>query len=145
MRAKPINEQDNVSMALGRLIRIISKTKRAAFSLAEVNFQVSTPIRLNQIEFCIHNGGEPVGYIVWAFVSQRVFEKLVEDETYILHPSEWNEGIKCVVIDVVALNGCVLQLFRAFSRRIGKTHDQFWYIRRIGQKNKIGQIATMRA
>ncbi|MGL5600498.1 MAG: toxin-activating lysine-acyltransferase [Silvania sp.] len=58
---------------------------------------------------------QPYGYISWAWVNKETLRRYINDERFILHPSEWNEGDNLVIIDFCCLDNttpCLRQLLK---------------------------------
>lgn len=53
----------------------------------------------------------PYGYISWAWVNNTTLIRYLNDERFILHPSEWNEGENFIVVDFCCL-GDMRRCFR---------------------------------
>lgn len=118
-----------ISATVGEVMRILNRSFRAQFSLAAIYFQVFVPIRLGQVEIFRTSSGEPSAYLVLGYLTVEVMSKIKEDEKYILHPSEWNEGTNCCIMDIVAPNGESLHLIKQFLNKICATKECIYYVR----------------
>lgn len=74
------------------------------------------PYRLGQYKFYFNGNGDVVAVVTWAWVSEYGLQRLINDDYYDMHPSEWNEGDILFLMDVVAPFGhfreVVADLFR---------------------------------
>jgi hemolysin-activating ACP:hemolysin acyltransferase len=128
------------SLVVGQLMRILARTARSNFSLAAIDFQVSTPIRLSQVYVFRTSSLEPLGYVSWAYVTNATLMNMFLDENYLLHQSEWNEGTVFCIIDLVALQGTLREVLKQFSYQIKSKTDEVVYIRR-----RRGQVRIRKA
>ncbi|CAI2161191.1 ACP:hemolysin acyltransferase (hemolysin-activating protein) [Serratia fonticola] len=59
----------------------------------------------------------PYGYISWAWVNEATLTRYINDERFILHPSEWNEGEHFVIMDFCCLGDASYCLRHLFKKR----------------------------
>lgn len=62
-------------------------------------------ILLDQILLFDDEAGNLSGYITWALLAEDVENRIVSDPNVLLHISEWNEGDRLWIMDMVVLNG----------------------------------------
>ncbi|HAT1617317.1 TPA: toxin-activating lysine-acyltransferase [Raoultella ornithinolytica] len=59
----------------------------------------------------------PYGYISWAWINESTLDRYVNDDRFILHPSEWNEGENFVIVDFCCLGDATYCLRNLFKKR----------------------------
>lgn len=64
--------------------------------------------RHDQIRVFENSAGDPVGFVVWAMLSQLTHDRLLETFDVRLHLSEWNDGDQLWILDF-AVEGSSLQ------------------------------------
>lgn len=102
-----------------RMLRVIS-----------VHTWLQMPILLKQICFFYDNLGDPIGYVTWAYISEETESRLVADEGFLLHQSEWNEGERLWIIDFAAPNGMVREIISFIRDHMFKDFLTLRYLRR---------------
>lgn len=66
----------------------------------------------NQIRFFFNDLGAPVGYVTWAYLSEDVEKKFLQQGVCLLHPSEWNEGERLWILDLCSPEGHTADIVR---------------------------------
>lgn len=94
--------------------------------ISYLKFWIDSAIELDQVKVFFDDDSRPVGYIVWAYLSPEVVQKLLTGN-YILHPSEWNEGPSPWIVDMYMPKGR-LQMVKDFlvEDSYTKGSDIFW-------------------
>lgn len=69
-------------------------------------------IQHKQIKFYFNALGDVVGYVVWATLSLDVEDRIVRTSRMDLHPSEWNEGDRLWIIDLLVPFGNIDYVLR---------------------------------
>lgn len=82
---------------------MISSANHAGFSVRHVNEWLIPAIATKQIRIFCDRRGRPVGYLTWAFLTEATEQRWLANPDGILHLSEWNEGTRLWLIDLVAL------------------------------------------
>lgn len=91
---------------LGYACHLASRTRKYSRApVAVFPFWIEPAIWLSQIRFLFDHRGQPVSYYTFAFLEASVERRLIEDPRVILHISEWKEGDRVWVLDLVALPG----------------------------------------
>ncbi|WP_161057825.1 toxin-activating lysine-acyltransferase [Duganella levis] len=62
--------------------------------------------------------GVPVGYVIWAYLSDDVEKKFKEENNYKMHISEWNEGKSLWIIDLLAPFGHFKNICRDIKKNV---------------------------
>jgi len=75
------------------------------YPVACIRFWIEPAILLNQIKFFFDVSGNLAGYMTWAFLAEDTEHRLIHDSDVLLHISEWNEGNRLWILDMVVLNG----------------------------------------
>lgn len=119
------------AVSLGCACHLVSRTKaylRAPTAVFPI--WIEPAIALGQIEFLFDRRGNVVSYFTYAFLTQSVEHRLVNDLNVILHISEWKEGNRLWVLDLVAAPGYLLPTMRYARDVIFKDYKQLSYLRR---------------
>lgn len=59
----------------------------------------------DQIHFFFGEDGKPAGYLTWARLEADTEQRLLEDPDVLFHISEWNEGNRLWIMDLVLISG----------------------------------------
>jgi hemolysin-activating ACP:hemolysin acyltransferase len=103
----------NLSAAYGCALRLMTfASRRRTETLRAVGARLWPAVKLGQIEFLFNSFGEPLAFATWAYLTQSMVEVMVEDPSYTLDISEWNEGDQLWVVDVLAPFGDARNLLR---------------------------------
>lgn len=87
-------------MLLGYANMIIFKCQAySVFRIITLDFWISPAIEHRQIIFLFDSTTKPIGYITWAHLAPDAEHRLLKDPSFLLHPSEWNEGGRTWIID----------------------------------------------
>jgi hemolysin-activating ACP:hemolysin acyltransferase len=97
--------QLQLSCNFGSIMQILLNTQRKTFKLISIALQTMPAMRVNQLWVVRNTRGEPVGYAIWAFLSDEVAAEMKANPDRLLHYSEWNEGLNAWIIDFVAMPG----------------------------------------
>jgi cytolysin-activating lysine-acyltransferase len=101
------------------------------YPMACLTAWIETPIELDQIKVFFDPGtGVPIGYVTWAFLAPDVEHRWLNDPTATLHFSEWNEGDRLWIMDLVAPRGHAYDIARYMQRDMFPTHAQAQWLRR---------------
>jgi cytolysin-activating lysine-acyltransferase len=103
---------------------------RKNIALANVRLWIEPPILLNQIAYYFDSRGLPAAYMTWAWLSEDVEERLITDKNFLLHISEWNEGRRLWVMDIVTLNDNGTTLLRRMLRDVASKAKGYSWVRR---------------
>ena len=68
---------------------------------------IEPAILLGQIHFFYDLGGNLIGYMTWALLAEDTEERLIHDPRVLFHLSEWNEGERLWIMDLVLIDGSV--------------------------------------
>jgi cytolysin-activating lysine-acyltransferase len=98
---------------------------------------VQQAIVYDQIHIFFTEDDTPIGFIAWAFLAPDVQQRLVENPSTLLHPSEWTEGTSPWIIDCVALPGFYKNIFTLTAQTVFKEHSQINYVRRRLNSQKV--------
>lgn len=82
------------------------------FPVACISEWLIPPIAFGQILVFRNASGLLVGYVTWAFLTEDVERRLLNDPQVLLHFSEWNEGDRLWLLDFVSTQGSARQLLR---------------------------------
>lgn len=106
------------------------------YPLAAMTHWLEVPIGLGQIQVffdpVMHT---PVGYVTWAWLSAEVEERWKNDPSMLLHYSEWNEGDRLWIMDLVAPFGHAPDIARHLRRHGFPGHARASSLRRDAEGN----------
>lgn len=86
--------------SLGHVNSIMFMCKRSSeFKIRTLLFWIKPAIDHKQILFFFDSTATPIGYITWAHLATDTEQRLLYDPSFLLHPSEWNEGGQTWIID----------------------------------------------
>jgi hemolysin-activating ACP:hemolysin acyltransferase len=74
------------------------------YPIAVIHLWLEPAIRHDQIKFFFDESGIPVGYMTWAWLTEDTEFRLIHDRTILLHISEWNEGDRLWILDLILIN-----------------------------------------
>lgn len=121
--------QMQLSCNFGSIMQILLNTERKTFKLISIALQTMPALRVNQLCVIRNSRGEPIGYAIWAFLSDEVAAEMQANPDRLLHYSEWNEGLNAWIIDFVALPGFARALASALRHGPLKGFNRFKGIR----------------
>jgi cytolysin-activating lysine-acyltransferase len=67
---------------------------------------------LNQIHFFRDHGGNLTGYLTWALLAEDSERRLIHDPEVLFHFSEWNEGDRLWIMDLVLTEGSLREVVK---------------------------------
>ncbi|KAF1720161.1 toxin-activating lysine-acyltransferase [Pseudoxanthomonas wuyuanensis] len=98
---------------LGRVAEAMCRSnKYCQYPLACIAIWIKPAVLLRQIHFFIDESGACLGYMTWAFLAEDAERKLLTDDDVILHVSEWNEGDRLWILDLVLSPGVLRRALR---------------------------------
>lgn len=121
--------QLQLSCQFGSIMQVLLNTGRKTFKLISIALQTMPALRVNQLRVIRNTRGEPMGYAIWAFLSDEVAAEMVANPDRLLHYSEWNEGLNLWIIDFVALPGFARVLASTLRNGPLQGFDRFHGIR----------------
>lgn len=90
--------------------------KYCEYPIACLEVWIEPAILLNQIHFFYDLGGNLTGYMTWALLAEDTELRLIHDPEVLFHLSEWNEGDRLWVMDLVLIDGNIQNVLKeAFS------------------------------
>lgn len=108
---------------LGAIVRIRARVSMMDDFSVYLSKTALPAIMTRQIEVFYASDLEPMGYVMWAYLSDDVSASMEASPGRGLHESEWNEGIALWIIDLVVVPGkgrkiarSVRDKFSAYSR-----------------------------
>ncbi|WP_443750085.1 toxin-activating lysine-acyltransferase [Asticcacaulis solisilvae] len=131
--------QQALACDLGSVTQILFDTERRAFRIYALAAQIWPAIRLRQIQIILNERGVPVGYAVWAFLTQKTAQAMVLRDNFLPHLSEWNEGDQLWLIDVVAPYGHLKALVKTLRNQ---TFSRFSHVNAV-KRHKDGRVKAV--
>lgn len=118
------------SSQLGLAAQLMFQSSRhQKYPLSYLNHVVEPALRHDQLKFYYDFRGEPVAYVIWAYLTADVENRFLSDGFWKLHISEWNEGSHLWVIDLVAKPGLARRVLRRFSTDVLTNEKAVRYFR----------------
>ncbi|GHD64293.1 toxin-activating lysine-acyltransferase [Jeongeupia chitinilytica] len=115
----PFSGRIDVSTQIGAIAEVLARNPRyRKFQFAAIEAWLMSPILLGQTKSFFSPTGKPVAFVSWALVNAATEQRLIDDGRYILHPSEWHEGDRLVIMDFCANEGS----FRSALRLLRQQH-----------------------
>lgn len=112
--------------ALGFALQAFLASGRPAAQVHGVSRLAWPAIQLRQFALDFDATGAAVGYLVWAFVSDDVLAELRAFPGRAMHLSEWNEGRRLWVLDVVGPSARRLRFLRQTLREHAPFADRVY-------------------
>jgi len=131
--------QQSLACNLGYVTQILFDTERRAFRIYALAAQIWPAIRLRQIQIIVNERGAPVGYAVWAFLTQKTAQAMCLKENFLPHLSEWNEGDQLWLIDIVAPYGHLKTLVKTLRNT---TFSRFSHVNAV-KRHKDGSVKAV--
>lgn len=113
---------------LGCFLEIFSNSEKARINIQSFLHWVKPAILHDQYIFLKLDGYVDFsGYVMWAWVDFDTLEKYLNDDRFIIHPMNWNEGGNLIVVDFfVKDKSCRQAMMRAMYRQarnlVGLSH-----------------------
>ena len=108
---------------LGTAVSLMGSSARYAdFPVKHVAAWLIPAITTRQIHIFCDRRGRPVGYLTWAFLSETAERRWLANPDGIFHVSEWNEGTRLWLIDLVALPGYGPSVMRQIKTAMFQEH-----------------------
>jgi cytolysin-activating lysine-acyltransferase len=124
-------ESADYARQLGTAALLMLQCKRYAhYPVACLAAWIQPAILLRQIKFFFDYKGRPIGYLTWAFLAPDVEEKWIADPRTLLHFSEWNEGDRLWIMDLVAPSGFARMIARYATENMFPEHTEARALRR---------------
>lgn len=94
-----------VAQALGEIVWLLSQSPvYKHLQIADLEWMVMPPMLLNQFRI-FRSGNQPLGFALWAYLSEEVEARLVEhnkkQERFELKPAEWKSGDRLWLVELV--------------------------------------------
>lgn len=119
----------SASVGYGSLLFSFSR-HHCSYTAEDVQKYVVVPINLKQIKYYFNEDGDIVGMVTWAWVTQTVLERLLTDPHYCLHVSEWCEGERLFIMDLVAPFGHLQSIISDLKENLFAEVDMAYSVRR---------------
>ncbi len=104
---------------IGIAMELLSRDPLGRFSEINILQETIAPaIRHRQIAFAFDELSKPVGFLIWAYLSEEVQLRLLTEHSLRLHESEWSEGEQIWVLKLVAPMGDGARIIRHARRTL---------------------------
>ncbi|GHD69302.1 toxin-activating lysine-acyltransferase [Jeongeupia chitinilytica] len=116
LKFEPDAFEDGVSRQVGFAAKVMSENKKyMQFQFAAIPQWIRMPVVHEQCKFFFDGGGDPVGFVTWAMVSEKTLATIFRDKDYILHASEWNDGRIVWIMDLCVNRGYFRSVFQCLK------------------------------
>jgi hemolysin-activating ACP:hemolysin acyltransferase len=133
----------HAAQTLGFVTRLISISNAAATRRFDYIARVAEPaIAANQLKVYFNRRGEPVGFLVWAWLSPETEKSMIESAGIDLHPSEWREGNSLWLLDIVSPFNNTRKILRAFFEENMPLAKSLTYQRKVRDSLVVKRIAV---
>lgn len=95
---------------------------------------IDIPVRLRQLYVCQNREARCVGLLSWAYLSEERHLRMTRHRPNVLHASEWNEGVRLWIMQLVTTEQKALWGVRAI---IGSLTRQFGCVRYARESNGV--------
>ena len=106
----------------------MSSALHRGLTIDYLNHVVKPALAHKQLKFYFNVRGEPVAYVVWAFVAPDVEKRIVAGHKA-MHLSEWNEGDALWIVDLVAPFGNIREVLYDLRDAVFAQHETLKYLR----------------
>lgn len=104
---------------LGRFLEVFSDSDRNRIDIQSFLHWVKPAILHDQYTLLKLNGNVDFsGYVMWAWVDVDTLEKYLNEDRFVIHPMNWNEGYNLIVVDFfVKDKSCKQAMMRSMYRQ----------------------------
>jgi cytolysin-activating lysine-acyltransferase len=104
---------DDYHRQLGIVAATMAKSSEyCGYPIACLTVWIEPAILLEQIHFFLDRSGNPIGYMTWALIAEDTEQRLIHDPEVVFHLSEWNEGDRLWIMDLVLVDGRIKEALR---------------------------------
>jgi cytolysin-activating lysine-acyltransferase len=122
-------EQFHIKLSTAMLL-MNKSSARKFWPIARVCEWIRPPVLLDQIVFFRDSIGPEIGYMTWAYLTQDTERRFINDPDAPLHLSEWNEGDRLWIMDMVVTNDSTKRYILQALRELLPSHGSAKSLRR---------------
>ena len=116
---------------LGVCAQLISENKNyKKIPIALLTTWVMPALRARQVGFFFNEFNVPVGYIIWAMLSDDKGIELAMRQTRILLEHEWNCGKKLWIMDLVTVRPWIRPILQYAANDMFRRYEYAYYVKR---------------
>ncbi|RQP23675.1 toxin-activating lysine-acyltransferase [Piscinibacter terrae] len=116
---------------LGYAAKLMSQSPaHVGAAMRSLRLLVTPALAQHRIKFYFNEDGQPVGFVVWAFLDEDVEQRVISTAGFQLHESEWNEGRRLWIVDLVAPMGNARYILRDLRDAVFADAPEIQYLRR---------------
>lgn len=139
-----MSSEQKYHASIGAVVSLMARSPRyCGFPVASITEWIRPAVLLDQILFFRNPSGPIVGYMTWAFLAEDTEHRLIHDPSVLLHLSEWNEGQRLWIMDMVVINGEGRRFAAQALRGLFPEHREARSLRR-DQEGLVRKIVTWR-
>lgn len=144
MRVVPLPPLPEYSDAYARVLGYVcslmfQSSVYCQFPIACLHQWMRPALLLGQFAFVENQSSRLVGYLTWARLSSDTEVRLRSDHDVLFHLSEWNEGTRLWIMDMLLLDGRIRDLIGQLDKVLGGDRS-FSYLKR----SVDGKVETVR-
>jgi hemolysin-activating ACP:hemolysin acyltransferase len=98
-------------------------------------------IDANQIQLYFGEGGECVGYVIWAYLAPDVERRFFLGKDLSLHATEWKEGCSLWIVDFLIHRKSLPYVIKDMQNKLFKSNDSITYYRRNNGRYTIKRLS----
>jgi cytolysin-activating lysine-acyltransferase len=140
---EPRPETARLSAEVGAVVELLCRSARRSYHISAIEYWIRPAQQLRQLKVFYDVDGRAVGYVVWAYLSDALSERMSKDLVTALHFSEWNEGLNLWILDFVAPYGHARAMTSYIRRHMFLNHAVGRGIRR-DNDDELTRIAIYR-
>lgn len=117
--------------ALGAIMSLMLKVdERWRYPIGNLRVWLEPALSLSQFAIFLNRANEVVGYLSWAFFSERTSFLMQSDSSFLPHISDWTDGEKLWLIDLVALDGHFSEILHFSEKNLFTGNDYVYWLSR---------------
>jgi cytolysin-activating lysine-acyltransferase len=115
---------------MGEVCSLMTKSPLyCQYPIACLHAWIRPALLLGQFGLIQDRNRRSIGYLTWAYLSAATEERLVNDPEVLLHLSEWNEGERLWVLDMLIVEGSLWPIKSVLPELLAHP-DEVRYLRR---------------
>lgn len=135
LREAPSEMAIALASQLGFVAQLAGRShSHTPYSVAYFQSVVTPAIKQRLIKFYFGSEGQPVGYVIWAFLESDVEERFLETGQWDLHESEWKEGRSLWIVDFLVPFGHLRNVMADLRDNLFKGQNAIRYARTKNEK-----------
>jgi erythromycin esterase-like protein/hemolysin-activating ACP:hemolysin acyltransferase len=131
VQAEPSQAATARAASLGYAAKLMSQSPvHVTTAMRSLRLLIAPALAQRRVKFYFDEDGQPVGFVVWAFLDEDVEQRVISTGGFQLHESEWNEGRRLWIVDLVAPMGHARYILRDLRDLVFADAPEIQYLRR---------------